>query len=342
MLSYLDEKIKIIESNEIEEEKVSKIRKYNARNILNKISDLKVYVMIIKYLQATNRERKYIIFCVFFLLIANFCNSQTKLIYEGKYLDGFAKYGYFETNDYERIKQGSFLYNSTNGTVVIEGSFNNNKLNDNWTFIYKGNTVHDKQFIHINGKYIGGKKNGLWTYKYNNPDKKIHDLSSFTFKNDTLTTEIVLDDFKIELDSLGNFNGLINFKGGSRSGGRADFIIEFYKNHIIKYIEREEQDGKVLEKYTPNRDSIINFINNKNAISFNLSNKDKYCNCEIFGYEGKDYELIENVTYCYVVNFRQNVQKKQSIAIGASYFYDDFVFSVLKSPELLFIKKEEK
>jgi hypothetical protein len=340
----LNEQIKTIESNEIEEEKVSKIRKYNTINILNIIPDLKIQVMILKCLQTTNKERKYIVFYVFFLLITNFCNSQTKLIYEGKYLDGFAKYEYFETNDYERIKQGSFLYNSTYGKVIIECNFNNNKLNDNWTFVYKGNTVHDKQFSYINGKYIGGKKNGLWTYKYNNPDKKIHNLSSFTFKNDTLIGEIVLDDFKIELDSLGNFNGLINFKGRSRSGYRTDLIIEFYKNHIIKYIEREEQDGSVLEKYTPNRDSIINFINNrnKNIISFNLSNKDRYCNCEIFGYEGKDYELIENVTYSYVVNFKENIQKKQSIAIGAGAFYDDFVSFVLKSPELLFFKKENE
>ncbi len=300
--------------------------------------------MILKYFQRNKKERKYLVIHVLFLLITNFCNSQTKSIYEGKYLGGFAKYEYFETKDYERIKQGSFLYNSTDRKVVIEGNFNDNKFNDNWTFVYKENIGYNKEFSYINGKYIGGRKNGLWTYKYNNPNKKIHNVSSFTFKNDTLIGEIVLDDFKIELDSLGNFNGLINFKGRSRSGDRTGFIIEFYKNHIIKYIEKEEQDGRVLEKYTPNRDSIINFINNKNKniISFDLSNKDRYCNCKIFGYEGKDYELIENVTYSYVLNFRENIQKKQSIAIGAGSFYNDFVSFVLKSPELLFFKKENE
>ncbi|MCB0745409.1 MAG: hypothetical protein KDC67_15995 [Ignavibacteriae bacterium] len=204
-----------------------------------------------------NRKKIYLL-----LLISNSVFAQNLQNYSGEYEDnyrgygeGIAEYTYYENEDYERIKEGKFIYSSSrdfsSDKTNINGSFSENKQNGKW--VYK--KTDDKYSVEIIGNYLNGNKNGKWTFNQNNEN-----FYTLTFKNDLIIGDINLRGINGQFDENGKFIGKWTLKDGDY-----EFILEFQDNVLIKFIERKVSTGKLYCKYTPDFD----FENLKKTKDFN-------------------------------------------------------------------------
>ncbi|WP_298146793.1 energy transducer TonB [Flavobacterium sp.] len=200
------------------------------------------------------------------MVICNVSYSQTKMLYNGAFDRGKAKYFYYE-NNYERIFDGTFNY--SDGYCSLSGALKNNLMTGTWTQT-EGDAPSFTFGKKVIGSYINGKRNGKWACTiFENKLRKNYVL---TFKNDTINSEV----------SLPKLQGLI--KDGKFDGnwilndGGSETIASFKNGVITKYVERYTSDGAVIIKYLPNIKSPLNvdFVNlSGNLYGFEIFEFDK-------------------------------------------------------------------
>ncbi len=233
----------------------------------------------------------------------SFCQEQKTYISEDKKLI----YEYYENSEFERIYNGKFenqYFDNTSTKSFLRkarGQYSENKKIGQWYYYLSDesdwrNIIIEEYF----GTYNNDLKNDLWTIKIKSEKKTFYDQTiNITFKNDTIVGDIDFSNFKHssisagykgQLDSLGRFNGIWQKKTNSNE----EDIIEFYKNFVIKILKRDLETGRIYEKYLPNRELIINKIDEiyLNKINLNKCEPEYYC-------EGKDLFRFEETNYGY-------------------------------------------
>jgi len=200
--------------------------------------------------------------------------SQQLKTYTGEYsLDGksgFSDYGkatykYYENDDSERIKEGSFSFQGR--TMKVEGQFKNGLRNGLWKFT---NTQTSKyasnipNIIVVSATYIAGKLNGKCSYiKTAYPSKKILESSIAYFKNNLLIGDYVYIKYpeseydkklsiKYSQDSLGKLNGEYRaefYQKCCNDLGNIEDVARYENGTMIYRLCREKINGKVYYKY---------------------------------------------------------------------------------------------
>lgn len=139
------------------------------------------------------------------LLTLIFVQAQELKTYKGDYEGGQATYQYFETDEFERIYQGSFSltnmpYNMQPGYSVKEskfscnGNFNDGYKEGEWVYVADNFKNVDGHLLKdtFKGSYINGYKNGAFTYTRYNKTKRRNDIEiNVNYRNDT-----IVGDFK--------------------------------------------------------------------------------------------------------------------------------------------------
>ncbi|GEM59272.1 hypothetical protein B0A78_08620 [Flavobacterium columnare NBRC 100251 = ATCC 23463] len=168
-------------------------------------------------------------------------------------------YEYYENDNLERIKNGKFEYFSNN-ILSITGFYKENKACGIWKF--KSQIEKGSQYL-SNGEIVDDKKNGKWQFSKLDLDNKKTETYFLDFKRDTIINlNINTSTFNIKTDSNANIVGEMKFVYYD-----SEYIIETYKNVIIKFIKRDIRTGDISSKYNPNKRVICKKID---SISSNL------------------------------------------------------------------------
>jgi len=116
-------------------------------------------------------RKKYFLELIPFLIFVNFALGQETKIYNGNFntsnFTGIATYDYIESED-ERIFSGNFNFKTKDNSLVINGSFLNNKKHGNWEIIYNNANVGliraGSITAKIYGRYNEGNLEGKWVF----------------------------------------------------------------------------------------------------------------------------------------------------------------------------------
>lgn len=236
-------------------------------------------------------------------------NSQTLKNYNGNYENGKANYQYYEEDNYERVFQGDFSYNGDfhdgmNYSIEIKGNYSNNLKNGFWSgkktrLIYHyeyGNVKSEKT---VQGNFLNGKKDGQWNYKqiYTSKDKVEKSEYSIRFSENTIVGNV---DF---INIIGFFGNNSEFeKEWKNKDENIEYIVEFNKNILIKFIARKNSNGEIIFKYDVS-DIIKSLPNNTENKHFNIENE---------VYQIKQIDKLDeyNSEYIYILKFYNNVVSK--------------------------------
>ncbi|MGC4040853.1 MAG: hypothetical protein QM710_08775 [Flavobacterium sp.] len=254
-------------------------------------------------------------------------NSQELKTYEGEYQQGFAKYQYFETKDYERIFNGYFNYKKDN-QIFISGNYKDNKKSGEW--------VYSNKVYKVKGTYIDNKKNGIWTFSEIKSSNEKTTALSLNFRNDTVVGKINLPNLKGEFSKAGKYIGTWTIKKDD-----TEIIAEFKDNMVIKLVERKISDGSIYTKYIPDLDSIakaklaLKEADSKYRLdSFSEQSRFLY-NEDILGFPiGKNYNMGSFAKFVHGV-------KSEIVKLDFYYVSDCPVahnFTLINNPELLLLK----
>lgn len=230
---------------------------------------------------------KLIINALTIIFFSNFSLSQEIKTYNGNFKGGTAKFEYFETEKLERIYQGKFEYNSNK--YKSKGRYLNNKRDSIWSFKYisehpygagSGNYIK----YEATGNYTDNFKNGKWKITSYDTGTKITNINFIEFKNDTIINfSCDTKKLKFSIDSIGNLNIV------KKNYGNSETSAEFYNGILIKFLNRNIEDGKVYDNFNPNKEKLIEIINNLNNSNYVASIISRYGdNNELKSYNFKE------------------------------------------------------
>lgn len=190
----------------------------------------------------------------------NISFGQSLKTYNGYQKEGNATYTYYEDEQFNRILHGDFTYNGY--LFNAKGQFSKGKENGKWTIWATNKAYQDpsgkfKVNTIINGNFINGNFDGLWSYsnsmvlwldkskKYETSEDK--EISTANFKNNY---------FIGKLSYFANWPNQMNIEGQFTDSGMLDgtWLIENKEiKHIIKYLNgvaywRLSQDKTTGEK----------------------------------------------------------------------------------------------
>lgn len=190
------------------------------------------------------------------LFFTSFVNSQEIKTYKGVYNDGIANYQYYENDSLERIKHGKFEYVFNNKDYGYKGQYYKNEKTGVWEYYDIG--PYNEYRYEAKGEIKKDKKNGKWVFTRTEISTKKIKSYYLYFKNDTvINLNIKKPALEIQTDSVGKFvNPVVIRKGGQ------EYILEVYKNVIIKFVKRELSTGEIKAKYLPSKQEICQIIDN--------------------------------------------------------------------------------
>lgn len=213
---------------------------------------------------------------ILIIIYSNFCLSQEIKTYNGDFKGGTAKFSYFETENLQRIYDGKFEYYSEQ--YISKGRYLNNKRDSTWTFKYISRNKYAISLgngylkYEARGNYIDNFKNGKWTITCYNSYKKTTNINVIEFKNDTIINfSYDTKKLKFSIDSIGNINTVkINY------GNKSEALAEFYNGILMKFLKRNIEDGEVYDNFHPNKEKLIEIINNLNNSNYVASTISRY------------------------------------------------------------------
>lgn len=224
------------------------------------------------------------------LLVVCFSSfSQEIKTYNGNYLTGKAIYKYYENENYERIKHGSFSY--TGDGCLVSGNYANNKREGKWTI-----TKTQAPYTFMGNKELGFKStlifncqndelSGEFTFKeIENTTNKILVQITTKFANGQFSSHLsytkILGNISLEGDFDGNgyFNGTWILKYQSENIPFEN--IRKYINGVLFFnITRNVSTGEIQSKYDDTK-LINDFYANLDASSnISIVNGVKYTFC---------------------------------------------------------------
>lgn len=226
---------------------------------------------------------KNIYLATFFLMSFFIINAQEKKVYSGEYLNGTARYEYYENDNFERILDGFFEYKGkesryrTNDAwdINIKGSFKNNIKHGVWEFESYFDYFKIKEYV--KGRYKNGYMEGEWisqTYQ----DSKIKHESKVNFKDNKLIGSFSFfnEEFKVE----GKFNENhmkdgtwnINYSDPFDNYKEYEEIIKFSDGIYYWRLHRRKSDGKIIDK-----EDISNVLYNYDkSLGYSIVGDDKF------------------------------------------------------------------
>lgn len=198
--------------------------------------------------------------------------------YDGNSPSGNANYSYYLVND-ERIKEGLFTYSdnvkSVEGSfsITITGNYKNNFKEGKWIQNIKFNDWNNGIGNYVTGSislinsYNEGLPNGQWTYTENSKSRiKINSSNGNNWSTFTAPTSskvlmnfkngVLIDNFLLSNLSTGNWNNINTtfnesgycFNNLIMSMYSDEIDIEFYKDIMTKYINRDKSTGEIKDK----------------------------------------------------------------------------------------------
>ncbi|MDB4347827.1 hypothetical protein OAB01_04135 [Bacteroidia bacterium] len=191
-------------------------------------------------------------------------NGQTLKSYSGNYglkcqeaevpyhmLTGKATYGYYENDDYKRIRKGKFTYAgkvANNGVTInlsINGNYSNNLKNGLWKSVLNINNRGETIKTTCLANYSKGNPNGAWRIDaYSNGKKETIQLN---FTNNVVTGAFSLKMSGVSLNgksnSEGYLDGIIKLIEGN-----TEMIMTYDHGFLVKYIVRNTQTGDIQKK----------------------------------------------------------------------------------------------
>lgn len=195
-----------------------------------------------------------------FILFSISIVGQTRLKYNGNYKigveNGYAKYEYYENEEFERIYDGDFEYKDDR--CIMKGKYIEGKKTGKWSSTFKGYQVKVK----ISGEYFEGQPIGNWTHQYNVTEKisgNYYNLShteTIKIKNNRFVDSIVIgkdaltERFTIPLNDDGLIDGIIIIRENiNKNYENYETKLLFSNGILIKSVTKHSQTGAVLEKF---------------------------------------------------------------------------------------------
>lgn len=280
---------------------------------------------------------KYIIIITFITIFTNISFSQQKT-YTGKFQRGIATYDYYENQNLERIKNGSFKYeyeidqvnlyrNHIPAKVLINGYYKNNLLDGRWEDVYITNSevpnlgkVKIKRTSLIN--LDNGIRNGVWQCKYETElnNKVETNNANVIFVKGKIVGEVNLFGYIGKFNKLGEFDNVWSFKSEKND---IEIIAEFKNGIISRFFKRKISTGEILINF--NQSEIVNSYSlqlnseirqNNTPIKLFNNKKYKYYLIDKFNNRSLSDEVDVNEISEFILTFAEKISKCESGTIG--------------------------
>lgn len=252
-------------------------------------------------------------------LIASNLHAQELKTFKGEMDKGLCSYQYYEDQNFERVYNGFYNYQSSDGNLHVNGHYTNNKKDGIWSFSFIYGCIHEG----INKSYKQGKLNGEYIYvKDVESTRKVLAKSVAHFEDNVQVGEFyfftednsVLGKCSIKaffLDGLLYGTVTISFTAFYRKPIVYEDKIRFENGFLISRLFRNITDGDVY--VNTKRDSLLSnygkfFVASLNeaiipylqTVGRDYSDKDSYelsnNNVKYFGkVEPQDGEYLSNV-----------------------------------------------
>ncbi len=225
------------------------------------------------------------------LITVNKLLAQNINEYNGKFESGFAKYQYYENNDFERVFNGNFSYTATIESVgnrarglqiknySLKGQYKNNQKNGEWVATKSENVPFTTGMYTITniaeGGFNFGLKEGKWRYTQKITPNTMPPIpvKYLDFRSNVLVGKVDFGPIQGNLDSLGKFSGKWTI-----TTKELEYLAEFEKNIFTKLIIRKPEDGSIKFKYTFSE--IHKLLENDTLNEFIIKNSAQLVRCK--------------------------------------------------------------